>query len=1209
MGWHIWIDRGGTFTDVVARAPDGTLHVRKLLSESREQYPDAPLHAIQQLLATTPGTTIHSIKMGTTVATNALLERKGARVGLLTTRGFRDLPAIGNQDRPDLFALDIRKPIPLATEVIEIDERVMADGSVRTPLDESCVRDALDRFRAIGIESIAVLYLHSYTNPAHEARTGAIAREAGFTHISLSHEVAREIKAVGRGDTTTADAYLTPILRRYIAKLEQGLAADAPLFFMQSHGGLARAKDFSGKNAILSGPAGGVVACAHIAQQAGLSKVIGFDMGGTSTDVSRYDGAYERVFETVVAGVRVKAPMLHIKTVAAGGGSILGVDSGRMIVGPESAGANPGPACYRRGGPATVTDANAVLGRVQSAHFPTCFGRDGTDALDVVASRNRIVELSDMIAATSEHRMSPEEAAAGFIRIANENMARPIRELSMSRGYDVREYALVCFGGAGGQHACALAEMLGITKILLHPLAGVLSAYGMGLADISHVSSEAVLDVLDQSTLSRVEARCQELTRANESRLLSDPFDMVSIEHHCSVDLRYLGVDAFLNLPLHALETTLSTFNAEHLALFGFTKPEHPVEIVALRVESVGKTRRHTEQPATCNARVLTANDATEVASVHFDVLDSQGLRKTAALRTPVFVRGNLSAGMQLQGPALIVEPTSTIVVDPGWHASIDGHGCIHLEHRPACLLGESIGTVREPVMLEIFNNLFMSIAEQMGKTLERISHSVNIKERLDFSCAVFDENGELVANAPHIPVHLGAMSESVKALLSARNGRMQVGDVFATNDPYHGGSHLPDVTIVTPVFGTQSTPMFYVANRGHHADIGGILPGSMPPFSKSIEEEGVVLHNVTLVSSGRFHEAEIRALLGSGRYPARNIDERISDLNAQIASATLVVLLLHELCAKYGESTVSAYTRHVRENASECMRARIAQLPDGVHTFEDHLDSGATIRCAITINGEFARIDFTGASPQLDGNLNAPPAVVLAAVLYVFRTLIGKPIPLNGGCMEPITVEIPEGSLLHPRYPAAVVGGNVETSMRIVDVLYGALGVLGAGQGTMNNLTFGTESWGYYETICGGAGAGDGFDGASAVHTHMTNTRITDPEVLERRYPVLLRTFAIRRGSGGAGRWRGGDGAIRTIEFLAPMSVAMLSERRNTPPYGVDGGELGVCGENTIERNGVTEPLPGHFAITVAPGDRLTINTPGGGGFGRVTPGPSQSG
>ncbi|GMW00814.1 MAG: 5-oxoprolinase [Candidatus Hydrogenedentota bacterium] len=1200
-GWDFWLDRGGTFTDVVARDPAGGIHIQKLLSENPERYPDAPLASVRHFLGLGPGDPlpadrIRSIRMGTTLATNALLERKGARVGLLTTRGFADLLVIGNQSRPDLFALKIEKPSFLASAVREVNERVLADGSVRHVLDRAEAERALVELRSAGVTSLAVLFLNSYVNPEHELAVGRIAASLGFEQVSLSHAVAREIKAVPRGDTTLVDAYLTPVIRGYLSRLRDTLGWGVPLKFMQSNGGLADGERFSGKDAILSGPAGGVVACAHVAVTAGFEKAIGFDMGGTSTDVSRFDGSFDYVFEKPVAGVRIKAPMMDIETVAAGGGSVLSFDGRRYTVGPESAGAVPGPASYRRGGPATVTDANVLLGRIQPKYFPACFGRDAQEPLDAEAARRALSDIARAVSEATGSLMTPEAVAAGFVRIANENMAKPIKEISVSRGYDVQEYALVCFGGAGGQHACALADLLGIRTVVVHPFAGVLSAYGMGLADTMHSRATAMLKSLTDESLVEADSRFAVLERELTGVLGDEGFDSKSLELRRSADLRYAGTDTPLNVAWTDDGLLLERFVEAHTRLYGYSKAGHAVEIVALRVEAIG----HTDTPveALCE-RAEGEPVPVDWVSVWFDLTGADGMRRVEAVSTPVYPRVALCHGHCVNGPALIVEEVSTIVLERGWTAEVNAYN--HLLLRAVSeSTRERVRTERDPVMLEIFNNLFMSIADQMGRTLERVSHSVNIKERLDFSCAVFTGEGDLVANAPHIPVHLGAMGESVKAVIEACGGTMQPGDVYATNDPYHGGSHLPDVTVVTPVFSGDGACVFLVANRGHHADIGGITPGSMPPFSRSLDEEGVVIRNVKLVARGCFDEAGIVKLLSSGPYPARNMDERLSDLRAQLAANSQGVALLHALCAKYTLPVVRAYMRHVRDNAAESMREVLGTIGDGVYRFEDSLDCGATIRCAVTIKGESAVIDFAGTDPQLDGNLNARPAVVKAACLYVMRTLIGKPIPLNGGCLDPIEIRIPEGSLLNPRYPAAVVGGNVETSQRVCDVLYGALGVLAAGQGTMNNFSFGTERFGYYETIGGGAGAGSGFHGASGVHVHMTNTRITDPEVLEHRYPVVVREFALRKETGGKGQWRGGDGTRRSIEFLEGMHVTLLTERRVTCPYGMHGGEPGQPGRNALVRNGETHALEGRAAIEVAPGDVLVIETPGGGGYGK---------
>jgi 5-oxoprolinase (ATP-hydrolysing) len=1204
-GWQFWIDRGGTFTDVLAQNPEGGVEVIKLLSDNPSAYPDAPLHAIRQAMqlnpdAPIPGDQIDAIKMGTTLATNALLERKGVPIGLLITKGFKDLLEIGYQDRPEIFALNIQKPETLAANTVEINERVLADGTIRTVLDEDEVRRALQSLRDQGITSLAVLFLHAFAYPDHEQRIRVLAEEAGFTQISLSHEVAREIKAVGRGDTTAADAYLTPILHDYISRLRQDLSEDTPLRFMQSNGGLTDANTFSGKNAVLSGPAGGVVAYAHVGTLAGLEKTIGFDMGGTSTDVSRFDGHYERRYETKVAGVRLKAPMMAIETVAAGGGSILRFDDGRLIVGPESAGAYPGPACYRNGGPATITDANLILGRIQPDFFPACFGDDSDLPLDRAAAEVRLNELAEQIEASTGNKRSLQQVAAGFIQIANENMAKPIKEISVARGYDVQEYALVSFGGAGAQHACALSDRLGIKTVLIHRHAGVLSAYGMGLADSRATSTRPVHQILISEPDESINDLFSLMEQEGLATLTSEGFEKDSIIHLLTLDLRYRGVDAFLNIPADEWSSIQSDFEQQHQSLYGFIHADHEIEIVNARVESIGNTTKPEEKKFGCTSRELTENDA----ETSINLYDSTS---NDFINAPVFHRKDMAPGTTLLGPALLVEDISTIIVDPGWHAEINEFQHLVLT-RPIPRENETIEADEsaDPILLEIFNNLFMSIATQMGETLERVSHSANIKERLDFSCALFDQHGDLIANAPHIPVHLGAMSESVRAIIDGRP-EMHPGEVYATNDPYHGGSHLPDITVVSPVFTDNPTPDFYVASRGHHADIGGITPGSMPPFSTSIEEEGIIIHNHLLVSNDQFHESETIDLLTSGPYPARNIPERLSDLRAQIAANKAGKKLLTDLCQNYTAPTVHAYMQHVRQNAADTMRAAIQKLPDGQHTATDHLDSGAKISCTITIDQDQAHIDFTGTDPQLQGNLNAPKAVVKAAVLYIFRCIVDKPIPLNAGCLDPLTITIPANTLLSPTYPAAVVGGNVETSIRVVDTIAAALKLLAGSQGTMNNFTFGNEHFGYYETICGGAGAGPDFHGTSAIHTHMTNTRITDPEVLEQRYPVVLNEFSIRKGSGGHGDFNGGDGITRRIEFLEAMDIGILSERRTTQPYAIGSATPGQSGQNFHESNGKTTEIPGHAQLHVQPGDQIIIQTPGGGGYSLDNGSPNE--
>ncbi len=1222
--WRFFIDRGGTFTDVVARDPDGALHVRKLLSED-PAYDDAGLQAIAELLGLAsakdglPAARIGTVRMGTTVATNALLERQGEPVCLVVTRGFGDVLAIGYQDRPDLFALAIEKPEPLVHHTVEVDERVLSDGSVRRVPDLARVRADLEAVRAAGVRSVAVVFLHSYAAPEHELAVGRVAREVGFEHVSLSHRAAREIKVVARGDTACVDAYLTPTLRDYVGRVRRPLGDGVDLRFMQSNGGLASADRFSGKDAILSGPAGGVVAAAHVSRAAGLESIIGFDMGGTSTDVCRWHGRLDRVYETRIAGVRLQSPMLEVVTVAAGGGSVLAFDGRRFTVGPESAGADPGPACYRRGGPPAVTDANAVLGRIQPRWFPACFGPGRDRALDVDASRARLEAIAAAVERATGRRPGVEEVAAGFLRIANEAMAKPIKELSVARGHDVRDDALCCFGGAGAQHACALARSLGIRTVLLHPMAGVLSALGMGLADVIWEGSAAVLDELaaGPAGVAALEPRFAALEATGREVVAAQGVAPAAVRTVRGLDLRYVGVET----PIHVVlgdgdpgDGPRAAFEARHRAIYGFAKEGHAVEVVAVRVEVIGETEKPDDAVAPERAHEVGVDAAEAVVEVFFDEVDAGGARRLAAHPTPVHRREALAPGARVIGPALIVEAVSTVVVDPGWRATLTGRGDLLLvdvaETAGGAAPRERVeATAADPVLLEVFNNLFMSVAERMGHALRRVSHSTNIKERLDFSCAVFDPDGGLVANAPHIPVHLGAMGESVRAVLASRTGPdgggLAPGDVYVTNDPFHGGSHLPDVTVVTPVFvgptssGEAARPAFFVANRGHHADIGGIQPGSMPPFSRSIDEEGVVIHDFLLVRDGVFREEEVRAVLGAGRWPARDPGERLSDLRAQVAANTLGVELLGELCDHWGASVVTAYMGHVQANAAAAMRDVIAALPDGAHRFTDWLDEGAAIVVTVTVDGDRAVVDFAGTDDQLPGNLNAPRAVVVAAVLYAFRTLVERPIPLNARCLDPIEIRVPEGSLLHPRPPAAVVGGNVETSQRIVDALFGALGKIGAAQGTMNNVTFGSAAFGYYETICGGAPAGLGFDGASAVHTHMTNTRITDPEVLEQRHPVVLREFAIRRGSGGTGTFRGGDGVRRAIEMREPLSVAVLSERRGVAPWGAHGAGAAARGRNAIARaDGRVSELPGKVRVEAGVGDVLIVETPGGGGY-----------
>jgi 5-oxoprolinase (ATP-hydrolysing) len=1195
--WQFWIDRGGTFTDVVARAPDGAILSHKLLSENPERYRDAAVEGIRALLgvktgAPIPADRIAAVKMGTTVATNALLERKGDRTVLVITRGFADQLRIAYQNRPHIFARRIVLPELLYETVVEIDERVTAEGDVLRAVDLTGARRDLRKAFDAGIRAAAIVFMHGYRHTAHEKSVAGLAREIGFTQVSVSHEVSPLMKLVGRGDTTVVDAYLSPILRRYVDNVAADLGGTR-LMFMQSNGGLVDARFFQGKDSILSGPAGGIVGAVETSKQAGFDKIIGFDMGGTSTDVSHYDGEYERAFETKVAGVRMRAPMMQIHTVAAGGGSILFFDGSRYRVGPESAGANPGPACYRRGGPLAVTDANVMLGRVQPDFFPRVFGSGGDQPLDRVTVETKFAALADEIARATGNKRAPEQVAEGFLTIAVANMANAIKEISIQRGYDVTEYTLCCFGGAGGQHACAVADQLGMTSVFLHPLAGVLSAYGMGLADLRVMREQAVEAKLESPLIDDLQRRLAALEADSRAEMRRQGIAESQMQTVRRVHLRYEGTDAPLVVNFGGHAEIVAAFEAAHRQRYGFIVPEKAQIVEAVSAEVIGKTE-------TVQDSFFAGSDRKGPLSPRTTVR----MWASGAWRdTPLYDRADLAPGDRIDGPAIIIETNSTNVIEPGWRAAFIARGHILLTRTVPAERGQAVGTQVDPVMLEIFNNLFMSIAEQMGSTLEKTSHSVNIKERLDFSCAVFDRDGQLIANAPHMPVHLGSMGESVQTIIRERAGKMAPGDVFVLNAPYNGGTHIPDVTVITPVFAEGAKEiLFWVASRGHHADIGGITPGSMPPDSTTIEEEGVLIDDFQLVESGRFREAELRALLASGKYPARNPDQNIADLQAQIAANEKGAQELRRMVGHFGLEVVNAYMRHVQDNAEEQVRRVLGVLKPGRFAYE--LDDGAVIEVRIDIDrkARSAVIDFTGTSPQQHSNFNAPSAVCKAAVLYVFRTLVDDDIPMNEGCLKPLEIVIPAGCMLSPRYPAAVVAGNVETSQVITDTLYGALGLMGAAQGTMNNFTFGDERYQYYETICGGSGAGPDFDGTDAVHTHMTNSRLTDPEVLEWRYPVLVESFAIRRGSGGKGLHRGGDGVVRRIRFREAMTAAILSGRRRVPPYGMAGGAPGAVGRNyVLPTDGTTVVLDATGKVEMNPGDVFVIETPGGGGYGRA--------
>ena len=1227
--WEFWVDRGGTFTDIVARRPDGGLTAHKLLSES-PAYRDAAVAGIRQLLGLAPGDPlpadqIGAVRLGTTVATNALLERTGEPTVLVITEGFGDALRIGYQNRPRIFDRHIVLPGQLYDRVIEVAERTGADGTVVRPLDEAAAERALRQAYADGLRAAAVVFMHGYRYPEHERRVGAIARRIGFTQVSESHEVSPLMRLVPRGDTAVADAYLSPVLRRYTGQVTAALPG-VRVLFMQSNGGLAAAGAFRGKDSVLSGPAGGIVGMARTAAAAGFDRVIGFDMGGTSTDVSHYAGEFERQYETEVAGVRLRAPMLSIHTVAAGGGSVLHFDDGRYQVGPDSAGAAPGPACYGRGGPLTVTDANLLLGRIQPGYFPRVFGPAGDQPLDAAATRREFTALAARIAAATGDSRGPAAAAAGFLQVAVQNMANAVKKVSVQRGHDVTRYVLSTFGGAGGQHACAVADALGITRVLIHPLAGALSAYGIGLADVTAMRETAVEAPLAGpaagALLAEAFAALEESATASlAAQGAAAPAGGIRLTRQAH--LRYDGTDTALPVAYAPAAAMTEAFESAYQARFSFLPPDRPVIVEAVSVEAVAGpasggeltgpgARRAPEQEAQASGGAAEPEEQ---------------VRMFAAgrwLTVPLLRRARLAPGTVVDGAAVIAEDLATTVVEPGWQATVTGGGDLLLTRaapRPAAAaVGTAAGSAAgsaahpaadpaarpatrpaaDPVLLEVFSSLFMAVAEQMGERLRATAHSVNMKERLDFSCAVFDAGGSLIANAPHIPVHLGSMGEAVTTVIARNRGRIRPGDVYALNDPYHGGTHLPDITVVTPVFGPGKDIWCYVASRGHHAEIGGISPGSMPAGSTRIEEEGILIDNWLLVSGGRLREAETLGLLAAGPYPSRNPRANLADLRAQVAANAKGAAELRRLVADYGLDVVHAYMGHVQDNAARAVRDVIGALRDG--RFDYELDSGARIRVSVRADraARTAVIDFTGTSPELSGNFNAPSSVALAAVLYVFRTLVDKEIPLNAGCLQPLEVIIPPGSMLSPRYPAAVAGGNVETSQAVTGALYAALGTLAEGSGTMNNVTFGNRRHQYYETVASGSGAGEGFDGTDVVQTKMTNSRLTDPEVLEWRYSVRVESYLIRRGSGGPGRWHGGDGGVRRLRFLEPVTVSTMASHRRVPAFGLAGGQPGALGRHWVEHpDGTVTPLAGCDSARLAAGDVFVIETPGGGGFG----------
>ena len=1205
-GWQFWIDRGGTFTDVVARAPDGRLSTHKLLSENPERYRDAAIAGIRAVLglakdAPIPPGTIDAVKMGTTVATNALLERRGERTLLVVNRGFADALRIGNQARPRLFDLDVRLPAMLYERVVEVGGRVAVDGTQVEALDEAAAIAAFRAAREEGIGACAIALMHAWKHPGHERRLAELAREAGFAQVSASHAVSPLLRLVPRADTAVVDAYLSPILRRYVDQVAGELRASDPavrLYFMQSNGGLSEAAAFQGKDAILSGPAGGIVGAARTAAMAGLERIIGFDMGGTSTDVALYDGAFERAFDTEIAGVRLRAPVMAIHTVAAGGGSILHFDGARFRVGPDSAGANPGPACYRRGGPLTVTDANVLLGKITARHFPPIFGPGGDQKLDEAVVRLRFGELAQQVAAATGRPADPRDVAEGFVRVAVANMANAVKKVSVQKGHDLARFALQCFGGAGGQHACLVADALGMDTVFIHPFAGVLSAYGMGLADQVVMREQAVERTLDAAALPGLEGLADRLGAEAGAALAAQGADPAAIVVERRLHLRYAGTEAALVVPLAGLAALEEGFTAAHRTRFGFATPGRALVAEAVAVEATTPGERIAE--ARLAARSHGAPPMLDHAALDHVTLWSGGAEHAA----PVFERSALAAGDRLPGPAIIREANATTIVEPGWTAEVTA-----LDHmllaRTVTLRQADAGDAgrADPVLLELFNNLFMNVAEQTGAVLQNTSQSVNIKERLDFSCAIFDATGGLVANAPHVPVHLGAMGESVRTVLRHRAATLRPGDVVALNNPFDGGTHLPDITVITPVFDGQGAEIrFFVGSRGHHADVGGLTPGSTPPDSRTLEEEGVVLDDFLLVEAGRFREAELRTALGAARYPARSPDVNVADIKAQVAANERGVQELTRVVAQYGWPVVRAYMGHVMDNAEESVRRVIERLGGG--SFDYTMDDGALLRVAVSVDraARTATVDFTGTGAQSPRNFNAPPAVTRAVVLYVFRCLVGADIPLNDGCLKPIEIVVPAGSFLAPAPGAAVVAGNTEISQAVCNALLGALGTLACSQATMNNVLFGDATRQYYETVCGGIGAGQGHDGAGPVQTHMTNTRMTDPEVLELRYPVRLEEFSVRRGSGGAGRWHGGDGALRRIRFLEPMTAVIVASRRRVAPFGLAGGADGAAGEQWVERaDGSRTVLSGTDRAELAPGDVLAVATPGGGGYGEA--------
>ncbi len=1200
------MDRGGTFTDVIGLSPDGRFHTLKLLSDSAV-YHEASVEGIRRMLGLSacdplPGSRIEAIRFGTTAGTNAFLEGKGGSVALFITEGFADLLEIGYQNRPDIFSLCIRKPRPLFATVFEIGERMNSRGEIIRPLDVQRLVNDVRRLRSQGIDTAAVVTLHSWINPEHEVLCGEILRQEGIRDVFLSHRSTNLIKAVSRGQSTLLDAYLSEPIALFIETLKAS-TGKIKVDFMQSSGRLAAPDRFTGKNALLSGPAGGVAAVARVCDEAGITEAIGFDMGGTSTDVSRFDGDFELVLEKEIAGIEVLGEMLALHTVASGGGSVLSFDGERMRVGPDSAGSHPGPACYGFGGPLTVTDANLLTGRISPAHFPTTFGRDGGSSIDREVTRKKFEILAAEINTSTGNEAMAEEIALGFLRIANENMALAVKEISVSKGYDVTGYTLVCFGGAGGQHACDVARSLGIRKIAIHPLSGLLSAYGIGISRRAEKGARTVLRAYDRETHEWLSGQYAELEEDLTVRLSGTAPPLVRRQ----IDLRPRGSEAVIGVDYRGFDDTVAAFKVRYQRQFGFQPDEANLEVANLRVEVLETDAFFPPLNAGTSKKVQMP-----AAVTWEDVFYTGGF-----LKAPVYRRESLSEGVRIDGPALVIDEYATVVVDPDFTAAVDDAGILVLERIEASSAPAKLQTKGpDPILLEVFHNLFMSVAKEMGHTLRNTAHSVNMKERLDFSCAVFDRNGDLVANAPHIPVHLGAMADTVKAVMIVQGKDMRPGDVYLSNNPYKGGSHLPDVTTVSPVFSGEDI-ISYVAARGHHADIGGITPGSVPSQVSHIDEEGVLIDCLTAVRDGVFQETLIREVLSGHRYPVRDCDERILDLRAQVAACEKGRAEVGAVAVKYGHETVQEYMGYIQDNGANAVRQALGLFVRDAGTFDvsfdDVLDDGTPLRARVLVtSGDSppktvqAVIDFSGTGAQhVSDNLNATLSVTRSAVLYVLRAIIGSDIPLNSGCLRPVRLIVPQGSLLNPAYPAPVAAGNIETSQRIVDVLLGALGVAAASQGTMNNFLFEVEGDApYYETIAGGSGGVEGCPGASGVQVHMTNTRITDPEVLEFRHPdVRLERFALRRGSGGKGAFPGGDGIIREIRFLRKGHVTLITERRTCAPYGAQGGAPGAKGVNSLRgADGKIVALAHRVSLEVSPGESIIIETPGGGGFGRVT-------